>query len=382
MAGYLLSFDNEESMFECMDSGLYSTRVNLKWNLPVAATLGDYVTMRPGDNIYFFAKRKIYGIGEIISISQNQAVIENYPGATSKSHFEYSYIEMNSLTDQSLSEGKAKRWIIAFKPSPYLFSRGIDMDDLLATENKAFRSLRAFWKRSFIKLDDEENFAFKAALLRRNVDVLSGSSANYIECFYQKSTELLLRKLNGKKGLLDVPGLLKEARLKDGSLSSEMLLEVGILYQLSHNDETTIEVFGKWDYLSHQVHASPMKPIDYMDKIDVFGYKWIPGYKPIVEKYLIAELKKDKVTGLDIGQVMKYVDWVRNEYAGGDYSMIEAYLVGHQADIENIQSELSSAERKYTVGARPTISCIWNNLSIVSYLVNEDGYIEFKRLSL
>lgn len=84
-----------------------------------------------------------------------------------------------------------------------------------------------------------------------------------------------------------------------------MLLEVGLLYQLSTHDTETEAVFGKWDYLSHQVAASPMKPVQWVDRIDVFALRYIIGNAPIVECYGIVELKKDTVTGDDIQQVMK-----------------------------------------------------------------------------
>ena len=67
MAGYLFTFSKEEEATECMKRGAYSTLMNPKWSSATEATLGDYVTMRPGDNVYFFSKRKIYGIGKIDS---------------------------------------------------------------------------------------------------------------------------------------------------------------------------------------------------------------------------------------------------------------------------------------------------------------------------
>ena len=54
-----------------------------------------------------------------------------------------------------------------------------------------------------------------------------------------------------------------------------MALEAGILFQLTNKYEDTVNIFGSWDYLSHQVVASPFKPIDYMDKwifLDIHSY--------------------------------------------------------------------------------------------------------------
>ena len=103
----------------------------------------------------------------------------------------------------------------------------------------------------------------------------------------------------------------------------EMAIETSIIEILSGNSDS---VFGRWDYVSHQVVASPFKAIDYMDKIDVFGYRYIRGFETI-SKYLIVEIKRDSATVESIDQVMKYVDWVNHEYAHDDYSMIEAFVV-------------------------------------------------------
>ena len=71
-----------------------------------------------------------------------------------------------------------------------------------------------------------------------------------------------------------------------------MALEAAVVDTLATNKNT---VLGEWDYISHQVIASPFKPIDYMDKIDVFGYRYIKGYKT-KSKFLIIELKKDNAS--------------------------------------------------------------------------------------
>ena len=38
-------------------------------------TLADYMSMKPGDNIYFFCKRRYYGIGELISIGLIASIV-------------------------------------------------------------------------------------------------------------------------------------------------------------------------------------------------------------------------------------------------------------------------------------------------------------------
>jgi hypothetical protein len=153
------------------------------------------------------------------------------------------------------------------------------MDDLLESKPRVFRSLRTFWKRSFVQLDDEEDQAFRASLLRANrrqLDVIPPVVGNDAPL-----------ELANNAALPDISGLLCDSRREDGSLDSEAVLETGLIHQLRTGEPNTRGVFGKWDYVSHQVAASPFKPVDYMDRMDVFGYRWIEGFKPIIDKYLI-----------------------------------------------------------------------------------------------
>lgn len=374
MAGYLIALGEKADAIKAMEQRVYSTYLSPKWLSWVEGTLGDYATMLPGDNVYFFTDRKIYGIGEILDIGSGQCVVENFPGATSADLIDWQNVANDAIyqfhqitkKNNTISE-RVGRWIIAFKPSPQFFQYGIDMDDLLESNPSAFRSLRVFWKRSFIKLDDEENDAFKTALIRTNIK----QYYDQIDSVHDDSVPA--RLLGGSSP--DIPKLLASKRGPDGSLSSESLLEAGILFQLAHFDGRTCDVFGKWSYLSRQVNASPFKPVDYMDRIDIFGYRWIEQYRFIIEKYLVVELKKEQSDQDNVLQVMKYVDWVNEEYAHGDYSLIDAFLVAHEFSEEvSLQEE---TRREYVVGRRPAHAKAWDNLKLVTYNVTEGGYIEF-----
>ena len=150
-----------------------------------------------------------------------------------------------------------------------------------------------------------------------------------------------------------------------------MAVEAALIYQLSNNVGNAWEIFGYWDYLTHQVIASPFKPIDYMDKMDVFGYRFVVGQRPIISKYLIVEIKKGTISRQDILQLMKYVDWVKNEYAFGEYDMIEAFLLGHSfnSDVSTSLEDLS--ERNFIKGFRPAVPSTWNNVKLVEYRFNQ-----------
>lgn len=381
MAGYLFNFSDFESLEKCIKCGFYSPIMSKNWSAAAAATLGDFVTMKPGDNVYFFSKRMVYGIGEIIEIKPEVIVADNFPGATlplptqSKTRDKQNSI-MGIINNTKLPADKVQRWVIAFKPSPDFFKCGVDMDDLLSSSPHAFRSLRVFWKRTFIKIDDEENFAFKSAIIRKNLD--SKKRREVFCCNFDKSKH----KLETKSAQIikpEIQELVVSKRGKNGALSAEMVLEVALLHQLASSEKSATEVFGAWDYLAHQVAASPMKAVDYMNRIDIFGYSWIDGYcDKIIEKYMVCELKKGKLEEEDISQVMKYVDWVCDEYANGDYSMIDAFLVGSGIKINDIEGASDVILRHYITGRNPLVNHPWRQLTLVSYNAEKTGIVTFK----
>lgn len=118
-----------------------------------------------------------------------------------------------------------------------------------------------------------------------------------------------------------------------------------------------------------------------MNKMDISGYKFIPGYKTI-SKFLIIEIKKDNANKDVIHQIMKYVDWVNHEYAYGDYGMIEAYIVAKDFSREVIELKNSIGKRVYTKGRRPPITLEWINLRLIKYCYNKQekklSFVEIK----
>ena len=152
----------------------------------------------------------------------------------------------------------------------------------------------------------------------------------------------------------------------------EMALEAAVVFDLCHN---RIHELGIWDYVSHQVIASPFKPIDYMDKIDVLAMRYLPNSK-IPCKYLVAELKKDVADNATIDQVLKYVDWVCSEYAYGDYEAIQACIIAAEYP-DNIASYYDEVvQRYYTLGSHPVRNKQWNSLKLLrySYAAGEISY--------
>jgi hypothetical protein len=227
--------------------------------------------------------------------------------------------------------------------------------------------LRVMWKLSFIKLDEEENSALKDAVLRMNRDLVTTSMREPGSVF-RSEHERVHAEIESRRTpehSLDI-GPFLEAAASGDAIAHEKAIEAALLYYLTRANSETERVFGGWDYVSHQVAASPFKPPDWMDKMDVFGATFIPGYAPSLSRLLVMELKRDVADEQFVQQVMKYVDWVRSEYAHEDYSLIQAFLVAYDFT-QAAKDEHQRSIRRYTVGRRPIVSKEWSNLSLVSY---------------
>lgn len=304
---YLIKKDTIKNLVR---EGIYSTFINdTSGGGPFLGTRADFMGMRAGDNIYFFFNRCIYGIGEIIDI-EDTCVFKN-----EKEHFPF---------------------ICLFKSSPFFFKEGVDMDDVLTSNPDAFKMLRVFHQRSFIKIDDVENTALKAFIIRKNEDCLEtfDEDKHYNSSDQESSRKTIndLFVVDKDKFILNSKSIFDEGY--DGTrrcphrIKSETYIEGMILDYVKRENR----LLGYWDFISRQFPASPAKPTEYVDFMDVFGYRYVKGYEKdgIISKYVIMELKSKEVNEDTILQVMKYVDWVCKEFCYGDYSMIEAYIIGYE----------------------------------------------------
>lgn len=373
MAGYIFNLNDESSLVSCVENGIYSTNLsapkNNLWGRQHEGTFADYMSMKEGDNVYFFIDRKIYGIGELKNINHD-CKYQNYPEALWPSVNSFEEIKDSILFGDEASNVN-NRIVCLFKPSPNFFKNGIDMDDILSSKPISFRMLRAFWKLSFVKIDDEENKALKDIILKRNEEFINNKNECYT--FSEKKHEKIEEKLN-ENYILSSKELLKSC-FKNSSIRHEMAIECSIIDSISSQSKS---IFGEWDYLSHQVIASPFKPIDYMDKMDIFGYRYIAGFDTI-SKYLLIEIKRKEATIESIDQIMKYVDWVNQEYSFGDYSMIEAFLVAYDFPEYIIEYRNKTCIRNFTRGRRPTVSETWTNVKLVKYRYDSvNGSLDFE----
>ena len=373
MAGYVFNLNDYESLENCIANGVYSTilsepKKNL-WGRAHEGTFADYMSMKDGDNVYFFLDRKIYGIGVLKTINLD-CKYQNYPNSLLPQIPNFDEIKNKILLGDTVFNIN-NRVICLFNPSPIFFKNGIDMDDVLSYKPNSFRMLRAFWKLSFVKIDDEENKALKDIILKRNENYLEDYIHQYF--FSDKKHREIQKKIN-KTYILSHKDLLKSS-YKNYSIKHEMAIESSIVDIISSDLNS---IFGKWDYISHQVIASPFKPIEYMDKMDIFGYRYISGFETI-SKYLLIEIKKDTAKIESIDQIMKYVDWINEEYSFGDYSMIEAFLVAYDFPEHIIEYRNKICIRNFTRGRRPTTSEIWTNIKLVKYRYNQtDNSLSFE----
>ncbi len=336
-------------------------------NKTLAAIFGDMITMKPGDNVYFLSNRKIYGIGELVRLGED-CKYDNYLNSSALLPD-----CRTTLTDVLTISSTRARWVCFFKPSPYFFTKGADMDDVLRYRPTAFKMLRAFEGVTFIKIDDEENRA-----LKEYISLINETSYNDIDKYSFKFSskthdKLCSHDLSSHK--MDLNKALKNEENREFVIS-EMFVEASLLQAIHYGQ---CQPLGHWDHVTHQLIASPFKPLSYIDKIDIYGYKNSDHYQDspkLITKYLIVELKLGKINAAALEQTMQYVDWVCSEYASGDYSRIEAYVVGDNA-VRNIDDILhDKCQRDFIVETHPVKTQKWNNLKLLKYEITT--HVDFK----
>ncbi|MCL2360328.1 MAG: hypothetical protein FWC73_00780 [Defluviitaleaceae bacterium] len=372
MAGYLFQIGNKDvdALERCVNSGVYSTIMGTPkgyWSTPYEATIGDYLSMKAGDNVYFFMGRKIYGIGRLMNIGDS-CRYKNYPQASIPKALIYEEIRSDLLWDNGPGS-ENMRWLCIFEPYPVFFRDGVDMDDLLSSAPDKIRMIRAMQQVSFIKMDDEENKAVRDYLAFKNRAMLNTDGIPFDDSVHEEIRNKISPEYN-----LQASEIMNACSRDDGKLGHEMALECGIIELLATHAPEGIEL-GQWDYISQQVMASPFKPLMYADKMDIFGYRYIAGLPygfDTVSDYLVIELKKDTATSCCIEQTLKYVEWIKNEYANGDYSRIKAFLIAFEFDQSAHDAYCQSAIRHYTEGGRLPRTAKWHDLKLLQYTYDSE----------
>ena len=171
------------------------------------------------------------------------------------------------------------RWMCTFAPSPSFFAEGVDMDVALSSRPQSMRRLPSNEDRTFLKLDDEEDRVLCQLIILANRDRLDrlGDSGPYgvRASDYLKSHSRISKRLSGGHYGLDSGDLLSQHRLGK-RLDKEMALEAVLVDRLNRAQPQAVDIFGRLDYIAHQVPASPTKKFRWMDKMDIFGYAYAP----------------------------------------------------------------------------------------------------------
>ena len=386
MAGFIFSIykeENIEGVKKCIKQGIYASKVpndklsskenensSNKSKQVMAAVLADYCSMQAGDNVYFLSDRRIYGVGKLVNVG---------PDCKYKNYLDANIFEKKEGVreeDQPLMKLSPEyRWLCFFKPDQHFFAEGVDMDEVLSYKPLAFRMLRAFQDVTFIKIDDEENRALKECIYLKNRE-----KKKYFE--YNSSEHKRVLKFDLEKYLINPGETIKtEFDYDKNEINTEMLLEAWTIDFISKKGFEG----EKYNYVTHQVIASPFKPLAYIDKMDIFAYRYLEEYpdleKPI-EKYMVIELKKGKATRNFPLQLMRYVDWISKEYAAGDYSLIKAVGIakGYPKGMQKIIDEQSN--RSYLSDLHPNITSQWNDLSLYEYFMDKGNQLRIRKSNI
>jgi hypothetical protein len=382
MSGYIVNLSDDDALRRYVEFGVYGTLMRrpeyASWSVAAELTLADYLTMRPGDLIFFFRERTIYGVGRLISLTGQSATaaLANFPGAAHP-HAHPGDNREHLLYRQHREEDM--RWVAFFRPEPAFFTHGLDMDEVLQADlHGVVRGLRVFEKRSFIQVEADEAQVMADLLLRRNADLIEPDSSRLHHSdgriFPDQSAFYHARLAGRTDGLashtIDIDGLL-HAFVRDGIVAHEALLQAWLAHALTIRRPDTTAIFGVWDYVANQVYASPHKPVMYMDRIDLFGYttrRLSNAFLPTVMRYKAIELKKDLISDVNVvNQMLKYVDWIAHQRAGGDYSLVDAYLVASGYTSEVIAYAQEAGVRDYIAPYRPYRKQQWSQLRLLRY---------------
>jgi len=319
--------------------------------------------------VFFFKDRLIYGIGEVVG---DAGALLNYP------HSAEPHPPEPRKEDVLLSTSgwKRVRVVIPFFPSPAFFKDGIDMDEILSSRGAGESWSLRFWEGvSFKQLGLKETRSLVEAFLRRfyrRPNDMIGSS---------RGREELGRYIKGKgHGALSARGLVARdpgAYLTaDGVFKSEKMLHAVLVEKLRGA--------GKESDIFHEVPASPPKPPRWAESIDILATKRYPGASmDFSAHYDLFEVKKESETASSLGtlnkvvsQIMRYVDFVAENYADGNYGAIDARYVARRYTerckraMKRWKTELKGMTTRphvLRVGKNRLETQIWDKLRFLEY---------------
>lgn len=135
MAGFMVFIggrDAQQRLERVVSSGTYAAKLRplvakpgggLRFGAPHEGTFADYSTAQPGDSVFFFSNRVIYGVGRLVALGRGPALL-NYPGASEPRRLGYSKVRELMLLDEGAASMN-QRWLFTFVPDPAFFRQGV-----------------------------------------------------------------------------------------------------------------------------------------------------------------------------------------------------------------------------------------------------------------
>lgn len=417
MKGFVFSLGGDKPIDEILTRGLFGVwqpnpyradRTDAdwrrdRWSREQISTFADYLTINPGDLIFFFRDRMIYGIAEAISLEDTpggNCALLNYPDSHLPSPADPNGRFDGLITKDDEAYWKYIRVVVPFVPSPLMFKEGIDMDEVLGAPGCEFFWGLRFWQGfSFKQLTSHEASFLKEAFMRRFANADNVTIAEY-STEGEKALRTRLRcKDYGHLSLRDLVLRQPDAYFNDyGGRSERFRYESmlkGLLIEHIRRGYDSLGPLSKQGVVDvyHELAASPPKPPVWADKIDIMVAARYSADVDIHVTYDIIELKIDEMSvgpiqtfDKQISQLMKYVDFISSNWCGGNYGAVRAFYIARGYSRQAIKEIEMAKERGYTITRnyvlnprerQPTRK--WDGLNFLKYEWNHnDGLLMLK----
>jgi hypothetical protein len=250
------------------------------------------------------------------------------------------------------------------------------MDDLLADAEAGVASgLKTLSGRSFFVVGDAEARWLERKFLARAAQSSEEGVAP------DEEGPALAAIVRGEGQVYSVADLVKaNPRLvgSRGTLGNESILHGLVIEEIKRQHSTVVQPPAPLYLLDvhHEISASPVKPAEYQDRIDVLARAGSSELKQagrgIPSFYDLYEVKKGILAADEVvstcNQLMKYVDFVAHTAGGGNYDPIRATIVarGFEGDFESRLTEI--ARRGYIALSRAGLrNRTWLEFRLVAY---------------
>ena len=347
--------------------------------------------------MFFFQKRMIYGIGEVIKPSNTDTIPVrlNYPRSLAFVPNHSPYAGLALMGPDVDPYWYAIRAVIPFVPNPVFYADGVDMDEVLSSPGAESAWGLRFWQgRSFQQLGVSETRLLMEVFSRRFYNRPHRTFAGV-------DPDALLQRLTQEghgAALLsaEVQQSPDEYFRPDGMALRESSLHALLVEHIQRKDSTWSQHLRPPDLADvfHELAASPPKPPQYTDKIDIISTRSIGDAPGIPVHYDLTEIKRDSMApGTEehardlirrvMPQPMRYVDFIAQQYTGGDYGAIHANYVVHSVDaaMRQVFQEASrgndestdAISRTYVLNPREDPATrVWRELSLLEYSWNQN----------